>query len=105
METATSIELFVEILDRYVYYFDQQNESVSFKDPKASSLNNMEILFAISSNSLISGYNKISKWAHRAHTLKFGRKSARFWLNRDKQKAFPPNTREHQKQTVRRGGS
>ncbi|KAL4723902.1 retromer complex subunit Vps35 [Fusarium chlamydosporum] len=27
METATSIELFVEILDRYVYYFDQQNES------------------------------------------------------------------------------
>ena len=29
MEQATSIELFVEILDRYVYYFDQQNESVS----------------------------------------------------------------------------
>jgi vacuolar protein sorting-associated protein 35 len=29
METATSIELFVEILDRYVYYFDQHNESVS----------------------------------------------------------------------------
>lgn len=29
METATSIELFVEILDRYVYYFDQRNESVS----------------------------------------------------------------------------
>ena len=28
METATSIELFVEILDRYVYYFDQRNESV-----------------------------------------------------------------------------
>ena len=28
METATSIELFVEILDRYVYYFDQKNESV-----------------------------------------------------------------------------
>lgn len=31
METATSIELFVEILDRYVYYFDQHNESVSFE--------------------------------------------------------------------------
>jgi len=28
MEQSTSIELFVEILDRYVYYFDQQNESV-----------------------------------------------------------------------------
>lgn len=34
METAASIELFVEILDRYVYYFDQQNESVSFAIPK-----------------------------------------------------------------------
>ncbi|KAI2609567.1 vacuolar protein sorting-associated protein 35 [Hypoxylon fragiforme] len=31
MEQATSIELFVEILDRYVYYFDQQNESVTTK--------------------------------------------------------------------------
>ncbi|KAK0383040.1 hypothetical protein NLU13_8956 [Sarocladium strictum] len=31
METATSIELFVEILDRYVYYFDQQNEAVTTK--------------------------------------------------------------------------
>lgn len=29
MEQATSIELFVEILDRYAYYFEQQNESVS----------------------------------------------------------------------------
>lgn len=29
METTTSIELFVEILDRYVYYFDQGNEAVS----------------------------------------------------------------------------
>ena len=28
MESATSVELFVEILDRYVYYFDQANESV-----------------------------------------------------------------------------
>lgn len=33
MEQATSIELFVEILDRYVYYFDQQNESVSRQFP------------------------------------------------------------------------
>jgi len=31
MEQSTSIELFVEILDRYVYYFDQQNESVTTK--------------------------------------------------------------------------
>ncbi|KAI1330960.1 vacuolar protein sorting-associated protein 35 [Xylariaceae sp. FL0255] len=31
MEQGTSIELFVEILDRYVYYFDQANESVTTK--------------------------------------------------------------------------
>jgi hypothetical protein len=34
MDTAVSVELFVEILNRYVYYFDQQNEAVS--DPKKS---------------------------------------------------------------------
>ncbi|KAI1874477.1 hypothetical protein JX265_004685 [Neoarthrinium moseri] len=31
MEQSTSIELFVEILDRYAYYFEQQNESVTTK--------------------------------------------------------------------------
>jgi hypothetical protein len=30
MDTAVSVELFVEILNRYVYYFDQQNEAVGF---------------------------------------------------------------------------
>lgn len=39
METATSIELFVEILDRYVYYFDQQNEAVS-----AASMSELDIV-------------------------------------------------------------
>ena len=29
MDTAVSVELFVEILNRYVYYFDQQNEAVN----------------------------------------------------------------------------
>lgn len=29
MDTAVSVELFVEILNRYVYYFDQQNETAS----------------------------------------------------------------------------
>lgn len=28
MDTAVSVELFVEILNRYVYYFEQQNEAV-----------------------------------------------------------------------------
>ncbi|KAJ5390622.1 uncharacterized protein N7496_001690 [Penicillium cataractarum] len=31
MDTAVSVELFVEILNRYVYYFDQQNETVTTK--------------------------------------------------------------------------
>lgn len=31
MDTAVSVELFVEILNRYVYYFDQQNENVSLQ--------------------------------------------------------------------------
>ncbi|OXN29859.1 hypothetical protein CDV57_00959 [Aspergillus fumigatus] len=31
MDTAVSVELFVEILNRYVYYYDQQNETVTTK--------------------------------------------------------------------------
>ncbi|KAI9797585.1 MAG: hypothetical protein M1825_005967 [Sarcosagium campestre] len=31
MDSAVSLELFVEILNRYVYYFDQQNEAVTTK--------------------------------------------------------------------------
>lgn len=31
MDTAVSVELFVEILNRYVYYFDQENEAVTVK--------------------------------------------------------------------------
>ena len=34
MDAAVSVELFVEILNRYVYYFDQENEAVS--PPSAS---------------------------------------------------------------------
>lgn len=29
MDAAVSVELFVEILNQYVYYFDQENEAVS----------------------------------------------------------------------------
>jgi len=31
MDAAVSVELFVEILNRYVYYFDRQNEAVTVK--------------------------------------------------------------------------
>lgn len=30
MDAAVSVELFVEILNRYVYYFDQENDAVCF---------------------------------------------------------------------------
>lgn len=30
MDAAVSVELFVEILNRYVYYFDQENDAVSY---------------------------------------------------------------------------
>jgi len=33
MDTAVSVELFVEILNRYVYYFDQENDAVSIPNP------------------------------------------------------------------------
>jgi vacuolar protein sorting-associated protein 35 len=29
MDTAVSVELFVEILNRYVYYYEQENDAVS----------------------------------------------------------------------------
>lgn len=37
MDTAVSVELFVEILNRYVYYFEQQNEAVSDPSPHTHS--------------------------------------------------------------------
>jgi vacuolar protein sorting-associated protein 35 len=45
MESATSIELFVEILDRYVYYFDQRNESVRIppNPPSRSETNKRQV--------------------------------------------------------------
>ncbi len=56
MDTAVSVELFVEILNRYVYYFDQQNETViSPLLPKACSM--LTWL----------GDNKIPKRPHRTH--------------------------------------
>lgn len=52
MDTAVSVELFVEILNRYVYYFDQQNENVS-----DSCLFMLAIL-------TVAGHNEILEWAN-----------------------------------------
>lgn len=61
MEQATSIELFVEILDRYAYYFEQQNESVSLIchciTSHASGFHVIELI-------LIIGNNEISERSH-----------------------------------------
>ena len=37
MDAAVSVELFVEILNRYVYYFDQENEAVRIRIYPAAS--------------------------------------------------------------------
>jgi vacuolar protein sorting-associated protein 35 len=42
MDTAVSVELFVEILNRYVYYFDQQNEAVSDTPHKDNGIINLK---------------------------------------------------------------
>jgi vacuolar protein sorting-associated protein 35 len=44
MDTAVSVELFVEILNRYVYYFDQENDAVSWSDiPMMSMLTRIQV--------------------------------------------------------------
>jgi hypothetical protein len=61
MDTSVSVELFVEILNRYVYYFDQQNESVSY-------YYNDDGLIPVLIN-YCAGDNQILEWADRAHPL------------------------------------
>lgn len=57
MDTAVSVELFVEILNRYVYYFDQENEAV--RSVKAvSNIWRIVLLTAL-------GYHEISQRPHR----------------------------------------
>jgi vacuolar protein sorting-associated protein 35 len=44
MDAAVSVELFVEILNRYVYYFDQENDAVSYTFPPSMNvLNNDKV--------------------------------------------------------------
>lgn len=85
METATSIELFVEILDRYVYYFDQQNEAVCF--PLYFGPPVIKLTF-----SLLIGDHEILEWSYRIDPLKFGRQSARIGFNRNQQETLSSNS-------------
>lgn len=58
MDTAVSVELFVEILNRYVYYFDQQNETVS-----------CVVGFQTFGCLTFPGHDQVSEWIDRAHSL------------------------------------
>jgi hypothetical protein len=62
MDAAVSVELFVEILNRYVYYFDQENDAVS-TGPHAEPA----IISSISHTNL--GNYKVSQRSHRTHSL------------------------------------
>lgn len=94
MDTAVSVELFVEILNRYVYYFDQQNETVS-----PIYLHSMTSPANILTPSLI-GHNKIPQRPHRAHPLESTNKPRELEL-RSSQKAFPAHAGLYLKQGVR----
>jgi hypothetical protein len=59
MDTSVSVELFVEILNRYVYYFDQQNETVS-----SAQINRTFSQVLIDFGA---GHNEILEWTYRAH--------------------------------------
>lgn len=61
MDAAVSVELFVEILNRYVYYFDQENEAVSNLSKR---LNKVHLL-----TSMIIGDHQVPQRPHRADPL------------------------------------
>ncbi len=76
MDTAVSVELFVEILNRYVYYFDQQNESVISSG------------HCLSYTLRLTGYNKILERAHRAYSFQSTDKSGEL-LAGESETTFP----------------
>jgi hypothetical protein len=87
METATSIELFVEILDRYVYYFDQQNESVS-----------QSAFFPCCMRPNIPvGNDQVPQWFDRIDPLQSRWEPAGFGVHRNQSKALSSDAREYPK--------
>ena len=71
MDTAVSVELFVEILNRYVYYFDQQNEVVSYSSPHHP-LSPRSYALLISH---VADHHQIHQWPYRAHSFQSTNKS------------------------------
>lgn len=73
MDTAVSVELFVEILNRYVYYFDQGNEQVSNFTPAPStgfrsSQQESSQLLCLPDTNIQPGNDQISQRSYRADT-------------------------------------
>ncbi|EPS37610.1 hypothetical protein H072_8702 [Dactylellina haptotyla CBS 200.50] len=66
MDAAVSIELFVEILNRYVYYFDQQNEAVTVRYINGL----IELIHSNLGNNTDSAANESPK-AHFERTLEY----------------------------------
>jgi vacuolar protein sorting-associated protein 35 len=51
MDAGVSVELFVEILNRYVYYFDQENEAVGYM-PRHSLAGSLILWFQVTTKYL-----------------------------------------------------
>ena len=96
MDTAVSVELFVEILNRYVYYFDQQNETVSLAERS----------IRLDTANVTTGDDQIFERSHRAHTLesvvdKRRRQSTKLG---EPEEAFLPDVGLYQDPRLRRRG-
>jgi len=89
MDTAVSVELFVEILNRYVYYFDQQNETVC-TTPRSRQM----LLSGVLHADLASGDNEISERSDRAYTLELTDKPRERELG-SSEEAFPADAGLH----------
>lgn len=66
MDAGVSVELFVEILNRYVYYFDRQNEAVGSTLPPSLS-HSRGFYFRVTDLRMFGlGYGQVPQWPHRA---------------------------------------
>lgn len=84
MDPAVSIELFVEILNRYVYFFDQENEAVGKN-------NSVQANYFLTL-SCKTGYDKVPQRSDRTDSLQ-PPKQRRNYVARKPKAAFPENTR------------
>jgi hypothetical protein len=93
MDTAVSVELFVEILNRYVYYFDQQNEAVSCRltlHKCGQHADNHDL-----------GYDEIPQRPNRAHPFQFAnRPGAQRRNSGESEEALSTNAGIHQVEGV-----